>query len=217
MKKGILMVTFTREEIRDMAIAVAALTLFYALSITRPMGWSLDSLMLFIPISFVGVGIGFILHEMGHKIVAQRFGFFSEFRRWDYGLILGLLSIPLGFMIFAPGAVYFGSYGRMVTDEENGKISIAGPLVNIVLALVFLALTLTLRPYLSLENAGMMYILLLTMVLAFNINSFLALFNMLPIPPLDGSKVIRWNVPIYVVVLAVAGLLTYISYTITLF
>ncbi len=210
------MITFSREEIRDIIIAVIALTVLYSISVTRPFGCSIDSLMLFIPISFVAVGLGFILHELGHKVVAQKFGFFSEFRRWDYGLILGLLSIPFGFMIFAPGAVYFGSYGRMVTDEENGKISLAGPIVNIILALIALGLTLSLKPYLSMENAGMMYIVLLTLVLTFNVNSFLALFNLLPIPPLDGSKVIQWNVPIYLIALAVSALLTYVSYTITL-
>ncbi len=210
------MITFSREEIRDIIIAVTALSILYALSITRPFGWTMDSLALFIPISFIAVGIGFILHELGHKVVAQRFGFYSEFRRWDYGLILGLLTVPLGFMIFAPGAVYFGSYGRMVTPEENGKISIAGPIVNIILAIVALLLTLSIRPYLSMENAGMMYIVLITLVLTFNVNSFLALFNLLPIPPLDGSKVVQWNLPIYLLALAVSGLLTYISYTITL-
>ena len=192
------------------------MTVLYSLSVTRPFGWSVDSLLLFLPISFIAVGLGFILHELGHKVVAQRFGFFSEFRKWNYGLILGLLTVPLGFMIFAPGAVYFGSYGRMVTDEENGKISIAGPIVNIVLALIALFLTLSLRSYLTMENAGMMYIVLLTLVLTFNVNSFLALFNLLPIPPLDGSKVIQWNLPIYIITIAVAGILTYMSYTITL-
>lgn len=210
------MITFSREEIRDITIAVIALTVLYSLSVTRPFGWSVDSLLLFLPISFIAVGLGFILHELGHKVVAQRFGFFSEFRKWNYGLILGLLTVPLGFMIFAPGAVYFGSYGRMVTDEENGKISIAGPIVNIVLALIALFLTLSLRSYLTMENAGMMYIVLLTLVLTFNVNSFLALFNLLPIPPLDGSKVIQWNLPIYLITIAVAGILTYMSYTITL-
>lgn len=210
------MITFTKEETRDIIIAVIALTIFYSLSITRPLGWSLDNLLFFAPIAFVAVGIGFILHELGHKIVAQKFGFFSEFRRWDYGLILGLLTIPIGYMIFAPGAVYFGSYGRMVTTEENGKISIAGPIVNIILAVIFLALTLTIRPYLSIENASIMYIILITLVLAFNVNSFLALFNLLPLPPLDGSKIIQWNLPIYIVTILIAGLLTYISYTVTL-
>lgn len=210
------MVTFTREEIKDIIISVLTLTILYALCVTRPMGWSVDVLMLFIPISFIAVGVGFMLHELGHKIVAQKFGFYSEFRKWNYGLILGLITSLAGFMIFAPGAVYFSSYGRMVTLEENGKIALAGPLVNIVLALLFLSATLFIRPFLSTSNAGIMYIVLLTLVLAFNVNSFLAVFNLLPIPPLDGSKVIQWNIPIYIIVFAFAALLTYISYTITL-
>lgn len=211
------MVTFSREEIKDIIISVVVLTLLYAILITRPMGWSMDSLLLFIPISFVSVGLGFILHELGHKVVAQRFGFFSEFRRWDYGLILGFLTVFAGFMFFAPGAVYFGSYGRMVTDEENGKISIAGPLVNMVLALIFLGLTFTLRQFVMAANSDILYILLLTCVFGFNVNSYLALFNLLPIPPLDGSKVVVWNIPIYIVTIAVAGLLTYLSYVLVLF
>lgn len=210
------MVTFTREEIKDMIIALVALTILFSLSVTRPIGWSLENLLFFAPIAFVAVGIGFILHELGHKIVAQRFGFVSEFRRWDYGLILGLLTVPFGFMIFAPGAVYFGSYGRMVTDEENGKISIAGPLVNIVLALIFLGLTFTFRQFVMVANSDMLYILLLMCVFGFNVNSYLALFNLLPIPPLDGSKVVAWNIPIYIVTIAVAGLLTYLSYVLVL-
>ena len=207
------MITFSREEIRDIIIAVIALTIFYSLSITRSVGWSLDILILFLPISFVAVGIGFILHELGHKFVAQHFGFMSEFRKWTYGLILGLLTVPLGFLFFAPGAVYFGSYGRMVTNEENGKISIAGPIVNIILALIFLALLMFIRPYMA-TNAGTMYIISLTLVLGFNVNSYLALFNLLPVPPLDGSKVIQWNIIVYIITIAIAGLLTYMSYTI---
>jgi Zn-dependent protease len=60
-----------------------------------------------------------------------------------------------------------------------------------------------------------MYIVLLTLVLGFNVNSYLALFNLLPIPPLDGSKIVQWNLPIYLLALAFSGLLTYMSYTIS--
>ena len=38
------------------------------------------------------------------------------------------------------------------------------------------------------------------------INFFLALFNLLPIPPLDGSKVFTWNIPIWVVTIAIAAI-----------
>jgi Zn-dependent protease len=40
----------------------------------------------------------------------------------------------------------------------------------------------------------------------------LAVFNLLPIPPLDGSKVVRWNIPIYLLVMAMAIILALISY-----
>ena len=205
------MVTFSREEISDIIIAVVVLTVLYAISVTRPMGWSKENLMLFIPISFVAVGLGFILHELGHKFVAQHFGFKSEFRKWNSGLILGIISSLSGYMIFAPGAVYFGSYGRMVTDEENGKISIAGPLVNILLAILFLSITMFMRNFVSMNN-NVSYILLLTAYLAFRVNSYLAVFNLIPIPPLDGSKVITWNLPIFLITFVIAALLTYLSY-----
>ena len=210
------MVSFTKEETKDIIIALVVLTFLYAISVTRPMGWTRESLMLFIPISFVAVGLGFILHEMGHKVVAQHFGFFSEFRKWNYGLILGFLTSVAGFMFFAPGAVYFGSYGRMVTVEENGKISIAGPLVNILLAMFFLSLTLFLKTFVNMNTSWLSYILLLTAYLGFHVNSFLAVFNMIPIPPLDGSKVIQWNLPIFLITFVIAALLTYISYTMPL-
>lgn len=206
------MVTFTKDETKDIIISVVVLTILYAISVTRSIGWTYDNLLLFIPISFVAVGLAFILHELGHKVVAQRFGFFSEYRKWDYGLILGLITVLTGFMFFAPGAVYFGSYGRMVTDEENGKISIAGPIVNIILAVIFLGLTLTIKPLITVSNMDIMMVILLTCYLAFNVNSFLAIFNLLPIPPLDGSKIMQWNIPVWLITIIIAGLLTYISY-----
>lgn len=39
-----------------------------------------------------------------------------------------------------------------------------------------------------------------------NLNAFLAFFNLLPIPPLDGSKILAWNAPVYIAAMAVAAL-----------
>lgn len=207
------MVTFSKTEIKDLTIAIIVITLIFSLVFSRSMTNGLSGLIILIPISLVTVGLSFILHELGHKVVAQKYGFFAEFRRSDKGLILAFITALLGFVFLAPGAVMIGSPTGYITEEENGKISIAGPLVNIVLALVFAGLLITIKPLITSANMTTMIYLYFTAIIGFNVNSFLALFNLLPIPPLDGSKIIGWNLPIWLITIAASGALTYISYT----
>ncbi|WP_455645062.1 site-2 protease family protein [Methanosphaera sp.] len=207
------MVTFSKTEIKDLIISITVITLLFAYLYSNG---SLDMLIILIPITLVTVGLSFILHELGHKITAQQYGFFAEFRKWNYGLILAVITAFMGFIFLAPGAVYIGSYTGFISDRENGIISIAGPIVNIVLAIIFLGIGLTIQPYVTLNNIIMIY-LALTCSIGFHINSFLALFNLLPIPTLDGSKVMKWNIPIWLITIIISGVLTFISYTITFF
>ncbi|MDI6887047.1 MAG: site-2 protease family protein [Candidatus Thermoplasmatota archaeon] len=150
------------------------------------------------PIALLAVATGFLLHELMHKLVAQKYGCWAEYRAFPFGLVLALLMSAAGFVFAAPGAVYImGS----ITKKENGKISLAGPLINIVIGAVCL-------PFVFLIPQS--YILNF-IVMVYWVNSFLAFFNMLPIYPLDGSKVFRWNTGIYVIsfvaalVLAIPG------------
>src|SRR3989338_1601527 len=73
-------------------------------------------------IASLTVGIGFLLHEIGHTIVAQRYGCFAEFRSFDSMLILAIAMSFFGFIFAAPGAVMIS--GR-VNSAKNGKISAA--------------------------------------------------------------------------------------------
>jgi Zn-dependent protease len=88
-----------------------------------------------------------------------------------------------------------------VNRQQNGRISLAGPAVNLVLALAFLALALALAPFriafLTGTVAGLFYNV-------FGVNALLAAFNLIPIPPLDGSKIWPWSVPVYLVALLLA-------------
>lgn len=201
------MLQFSKTETKDLTIAIIVITLLFAYLYS---GGSFQALIYLIPISLITIGLSFILHELGHKYIAQQYGFFAEFRKWTPGLIIAVLSGLMGFIFLAPGAVWIGSYNGIITDEENGKISLAGPLVNIVLAIIFLLFGLSIKPLFL--NGTTIY-LLLTAMIGFHINSFLALFNLLPIPMLDGSKVMKWNLPIWLVTIATAGILTYISYS----
>ncbi|MBW3003457.1 site-2 protease family protein, partial [Candidatus Woesearchaeota archaeon] len=152
-------------------------------------------------LSIVVVGIGFIFHELAHKVLAQRYGCQAEFRSFDMMLIIAILIAFSGFIFIAPGAVMIG--GRHISKKENGKISAVGPLTNIILALVFFGL--------SLIAVG--EVLPMIMQYGFILNSLLAVFNMLPFGNFDGIKVFRWNKLIWLGMLIVSGLMFVFSYT----
>ena len=203
------MLQFSKTETKDLSIAIILITLLFAYLYSNG---TFGMMIYLIPISLVTIGLSFILHELGHKYVAQKYGFFAEFRKWNTGLLIAIITGLFGFIFLAPGAVYIGSYTGIITDEENGKISIAGPIVNIILAVIFLLIEISLKPFFLLSSPLSTY-LMITAMIGFHINSFLALFNLLPIPMLDGSKVMKWNLPLWIVSIVVAGLLTYASYS----
>ena len=95
-------------------------------------------------------------------------------------LWLAIIFSLFGFVIAAPGAVIVRG---VQSRKEHGLISAAGPVSNIVLALLFLILLFTVP-------ATAFSIVFLYGVL---INGWLALFNMIPVLPFDGAKVWRWS------------------------
>ncbi|MAG16228.1 hypothetical protein CMO88_04155 [Candidatus Woesearchaeota archaeon] len=143
----------------------------------------------------ITVGLGFLLHELAHKFLAQRYGCIAEFRAFDTMLVFALVMSFFGFILAAPGAVFI--HGN-VNTARNGRISAVGPLVNIALAVVFFILLLFFN---------MVYPESILTVLArygLMINGWLALFNMLPFWQLDGAKVLKWNKKIYGLMIAAA-------------
>ena len=196
------MPVFSKIEIRDIAISIAVLTAAFTLIFRN---WKLFSndfmtnLLCWIATAFLLVILSFMLHEMGHKFTAQKFGAWSEYRMYPLGLLLCLVMSFLGFLFAAPGVVYIRGY---ITDEMNGKISAAGPAVNIVIAVISFVMFKIIPNGLSMA----IFILLAYM------NSFLAVFNLLPVPPLDGSKILKWNVPLYIIMLAISGTLLLLTF-----
>ncbi|MDV3244442.1 MAG: hypothetical protein LYZ66_04610 [Nitrososphaerales archaeon] len=183
---------FSKIEVRDIVIAWLGLGLAFSLSfvsqtfglqnlglaISRVPGEVADVFL----ISLITVGSGFVLHELSHKFTAQRYGYWAEFRMWPFGLVLALVTSLIGFIFAAPGATYIS--GVNISQAENGKISLAGPLTNVAVAGVFLPfLVLGSGFWLRLGSEGVF------------VNIFLALFNLLPIMPLDGAKVFAWSKP----------------------
>jgi Zn-dependent protease len=194
---------FARREVKELFVAWVFISLAFAILFTGVFNL-FDSYTIFV-VSFImsglTVGIGFLLHEVMHKYVAQRYGLNAEFYAF-YGMLwLALLFSLFGFILAAPGAVAIR--GR-ITKERNGKISLAGPLTNVVLAIVFLI------PFIFYKEG----LLGLFLNYGFTINSLLALFNMIPFVPFDGGKIYGWNKIVWWITTIFAGLLFFGSFLI---
>lgn len=83
------MFKFTFNEIRDLIIAFFIISLCFALLYA---GRDSNVVLSILPMVMVGVGLGFILHELGHKFTSMRYGYWAEFKLWPQGLILALIT-----------------------------------------------------------------------------------------------------------------------------
>lgn len=174
-------------ELRDLAKAWIAISLAFGIILSGR-----TSLYSAIIISSLTVGVGFLFHELGHKLMAQKYGCFAEFRSFDQMLVLAVIMALFFRVVFAaPGAVMIsGPVGK----RRNGKISAAGPAVNLVLALLFFALLFVFVDGILKDIS----------YYGFMINTWLALFNMLPFGNFDGRKILVWNKAVYGVMVGVA-------------
>ena len=184
----------SREETRDILISVGALTLAFFIynSIQSRAPLNGYDTVVYLLEAFVGMVTAFLLHELSHRYVARSYGGIAYFRMWPLGIVLALLTSLIGFIFAAPGAVNIsGIYGR----EQMGKTALAGPMTNLVLGIVFLGIFFASQPGSLLEQV---------FYFAAVINLWFSLFNMIPFPPLDGSKVISWNIGYYAIFVAVS-------------
>lgn len=181
---------FSEREIKDLIKAWLAISFVFAVLIA---GFSLSLTFYYALIfSSLTVGIAFIAHELSHRTVARHYGCHAEFRSFDSMLMLAIIMSFFGFVFIAPGAVMIsGPVGR----RRNGKISMAGPMTNLVLAGMFLGVQII---------YGFSFSYGIYKNLPFAINSWLALFNLIPLWNFDGKKILAWNKVVYGAMVAVA-------------
>lgn len=191
---------FSKIEIKQLIIAWFVISLAFAIAFT---GLSLSIRFIgALLVSFFTVGIGFIFHELGHKYMAQKYHCFAEFRANYQMLFFALLVSLFGFVFAAPGAVMISGH---VNLKQRGKISAAGPFMNLVIALFFIIFLLIFK---NIEIVASIFFY------GALINSWLALFNLLPFGILDGHKVLVWNKKYYGILIGVSILFVFISYII---
>lgn len=169
-------------EIRDLLAAWAVLGLAFANLLG---GLSLSPVL----IALGTVGVGFLLHELAHRAVARKFDLRARFEA-NYQLLgAAFLMSFFGFILAAPGAVY--TIGQR-SNYQQMLISVAGPVTNILLAAVFYFIPGQLGIY------------------GFEINAWLALFNMIPFAGLDGESVYRYDKVVFTAVTGIAAALVFL-------
>lgn len=185
---------YEKEQLRE---SIGFLTLAFALALSNGLFVVMDDpsiLITTLPLAFAAVMTGFLLHELAHKWMAQQYGCWAEYRGNKNGLYFALAMSAFGFLLAAPGAVMVS--GR-ITDRQNGIIAAVGPLTNIAIAIVALPIyifTVGLDWPISLLGELARFIII--------INLILGGFNMIPVQPLDGSKVIVWSKTAYLGIIA---------------
>jgi Zn-dependent protease len=183
-------------ERRDLLIAWLAISIAFTLIFVIRLGTVNPTVLaFFFAMSLVTVGVAFVLHELAHKFAAMRYGYRAEFKKDNQMLLVAVVMAALVQVVFAvPGATYIDGNP---TRTENGRISAAGPITNLLLCIPFAALMLFGGEPLA-----------LVAVVGLRINAMIATFNMLPISILDGRKVLAWNPVVFaVLMIASAGLL----------
>ncbi len=149
----------------------------------------------------LAVFLGFVLHESAHKITAIKYGNYARFVMWKEGLAIALLLafVTLGkFVFLAPGAVMIGTLRGTLSSRENAVISAAGPMTNILIAAACYLLAL----FIPIQMLRLIVV----------INGYIAFFNLLPIPPLDGSKIIWYSIVVWIALMAVACFFAFFAF-----
>ncbi len=190
---------FGKQELRDIVVSMVVLAIAFSIlyrssAITIYLKYHLGPELMWVGLfltSLLLVTFSFLLHELAHRSVARRYGMKSEYQMFPAGLVVTLITSMFGFLFAAPGAVYIQGYPDR---RANGVISAAGPMVNIVLAIVGIV------GCFAFNYTG----LALFFYLFTTLNAFLAFFNLLPIPPLDGSKIFMWDKSVYIGMMLVA-------------
>jgi len=192
---------FSPKELKHLGIAILlVICIGFSIGVYNSIGSSSTWPISMMAVFAVCIMASFLVHELAHKITAQNFGLWAEFRLTTWGAILTFASIFLPFKMIAPGAMMISG----TTDKKSIlKISIAGPITNIIFASVFFTLSFAL-------SAGSWQ----SVVLAYigYINAFIAIFNLIPFGVFDGYKIFSVNKKIWTIAFGISVILLIYGY-----
>jgi len=170
------------------------------LSIAFGTGYIFRGNLVGLALAFIAVATAFVFHELAHREVARRYGLYARYKAWYTGLLAALIISLLTakafgspFVIAAPGAVYIYAYMGIPPPDVEYRVALAGPLTNAVLAAILL-----------IASYFTTYPLKLYLTFIGSVNAWIAIFNLIPLPPLDGYKIFRYSITLWALVILFA-------------
>ncbi|MBQ9914010.1 MAG: site-2 protease family protein [Clostridia bacterium] len=141
------------------------------------------------------------IHEFAHAFVAHKLG--DDTARLKGRMTANPLAHidPIGaLMIILAGFGYAKAVPVNIRNFKKRKpymalTAIAGPVSNIIMAFIFVFFGVLIQVKIGVADGSFLYYIVVFLLTAAQINISLAVFNLLPIPPLDGSRIFSLIIP----------------------
>ena len=162
---------------------------------------SQENFLLNLVLTLPAVLIAITFHEYAHAWAADKLGDDTPRRQGRLSLNPLAHLDPIGcvLLVFAgfgwgkPVEVNPRNYNRDISmTKADALVSFAGPAMNFILAFIFTILyyaIATFAPVFCMQTIGQVILTLITITISINIG--LGVFNLIPLPPLDGSKILN--------------------------
>jgi Zn-dependent protease len=163
---------------RELAVIVASAVIFtLAFMLKDRLAIEGTTILVFILMG----GMATVAHELSHRFFARRWQGQSEFQFWGLGTVMMLLTAGLFGTVFAKPSRALTASTEQMTASQGAFVATAGPMANVLFALASV-LIIPLGGILTLIGQA-----------GFSMNLLAAVFDMVPMVPMDGKKLFAYS------------------------